>query len=37
MVENAFGIFVNWFRVLLGTAEQRPRAVRDIVYVCGVA
>ena len=25
------------FRVLLGTMVQRPRDVRDIVYMCGVA
>ena len=31
MVRNAFGILV---RVLLGTIEQTPRVVTDIVYRC---
>ena len=33
MVESAFEILVSRFRVLLGTMEQRPRAVRDIVFM----
>ena len=36
MVENAFGILVSHFRILLGTMKQRPRAVRDIVFTCVV-
>ena len=36
VVENAFGFLVSWFRVLLGTMEQRPRVVRDIVVMCMV-
>ena len=34
MVEKAFGILIimSWFRVLLGTMEQRARVVRDIVF-----
>ena len=36
VVENIFGIFVSWFMILLGTMEQRPRVVRDIVFTCVV-
>ena len=36
VVENAFGILVSWFRVLLVTMGQRPRIVRDIVFMCVV-
>ena len=34
MVENAFRILVSRFLVLLGTMEQRPRVIKDIVYTC---
>ena len=34
MVENAFGSLVSRFLELLGTMEQWPRVVRDIVYTC---
>ena len=27
---------MNWFGVLLGTMEQRPRVVRGIVFTCVV-
>ena len=36
MIENTFGILVRRFRVLLGTMEQRPMVVRDIVFTCVV-
>ena len=36
MVENSFGILESQFRVLLGTMEQRPRGLRDIVFICVV-
>ena len=39
VVKNTFGILVSWFRQLLGIMGQRPRVVRDIVFMClfGVA
>ena len=33
MIENAFGILVSRFRVLLGNMKQRPRVVKDIVFM----
>ena len=35
-MENTFGILVSCFRVLLGTMDQKPRVVRDIVFTCVV-
>ena len=36
VVENTLEILVKGFRVLLGTMEQRPMVVRDIVFTCVV-
>ena len=36
LVENAFGILVGRFRVLLTTMQHRPKVVRDIVLTCVV-
>ena len=36
VVENAFEILVSWFRVPLGIMKQRPKVVRDIVFMCVV-
>ena len=36
VVEDAFGILVSRFRVLLGTMKQRLKVVRDIVFTCVV-
>ena len=36
VIENAFGVLLSHFRVLLGTMEQGPRVVRDIVFMCVV-
>ena len=36
VVKYAFGILVSRFSVLLGTMEQRPRVLSDIVFMCVV-
>ena len=36
VVKNAFGILVSRFRVLLGTVDQRPKVLIDIVFTCVV-
>ena len=36
MVENAFGMLMGRFRVMLTTMEQRPKVVGDIVLTCVV-
>ena len=36
VVQNAFGILVSRFRILLTTMEQRPKVVSDIVLTCVV-
>ena len=36
MVENAFGILADRFRVLLTTIELPPETVRDVVMTCVV-
>ena len=36
MVENVFGILVSLFRVLLGTMEQRPKVIKDLMFTCVV-
>ena len=36
MINNAIGILVSGFRILLGTTEQGSRVVRDIVIMCVV-
>ena len=35
-MEKGFGILASRFRVLLGTMEQRPKVVGDIVLTCVV-
>ena len=37
VVENVFEILASRFRASLGTMKQRPKVVRDIVLMCGVA
>ena len=35
-MENAFGLLVSRFRVLLGTMDQRAKVVKDIIFTCVV-
>ena len=36
VVENAFGILLSRFWVLMGTMEQSPKVVNDVVFTCVV-
>ena len=36
VVENAFGILVSRFRVMMTTIELPPEIVREVVFTCGV-